>query len=161
MQGGSHTCRSRYTIAYRYVCHADGILWSFVPEFSAVHIKAPSARIHSWARRIASCFTCTFVTYLLTAKSSLPWEANRFSACQDIPRILWNPKIHYSYYKCPKPDPILSQIDPVRVISPPPQISLPEDPACTECPFSISYVGQISAKARGIISLSHQDQYLR
>jgi len=35
------------------------------------------------------------LTYLLTysMKQSPSWEANRFSASQEIPRILWNPKV--------------------------------------------------------------------
>jgi len=42
------------------------------------------------------------------------WEANRFSASQEIPRILWKPKVHYRTHKCPAPIPILSQIDPIH-----------------------------------------------
>ena len=42
------------------------------------------------------------------------WEANRFSANQEIPRILWNPKVHYPAYKSPPPVPILSQLDSVH-----------------------------------------------
>ena len=54
-------------------------------------------------------------TYLLTySMHQSPWEANRFSASQEIPCILWNPKVHYRIHMCPPPVPILRQIDPVH-----------------------------------------------
>jgi hypothetical protein len=43
-------------------------------------------------------------------------EANRFSASQEIPRILRNPKVHYCIHKSPSPVPILNNIYPVHAL---------------------------------------------
>jgi hypothetical protein len=47
-----------------------------------------------------------------------PWEANSFSASQEIPRILRNLDVHYHIRMSLPPVPVLSQINPVYTLYP-------------------------------------------
>jgi len=58
----------------------------------------------------------TSKTYLLAyfKEQSPSWETDRFAASQEIPHILWNPKVHHRIHKCPPPVPLMSQLYPVH-----------------------------------------------
>ena len=58
---------------------------------------------------------CNWNLFTYSVEYSPSWEANRFSASQEIPRIFSNPNVHLLLYTCPPPVPVLSQLDPVHI----------------------------------------------
>ena len=81
--------------------------------FKFVHSRA----ILQYCKYLENTYLPTYLlTYLLTysMEQSPSWEAIRFTASQEIPRILWNPKINYHIHNFLPPVPIPSQLDPVH-----------------------------------------------
>ena len=68
-------------------------------------LASQTARPRGPAIRNACLLTHLLTTYFMELSS---WEANRFWAMQEVPRIIWKPKVHYHIHMCPPPVPILS-----------------------------------------------------
>ena len=64
-------------------------------------------------KTLIQCEINLLLTYSMVQSPS--WEANWFAARQKIPRILWNPKVHYRTHKRPPPISILGQPNPVHI----------------------------------------------
>jgi hypothetical protein len=94
-----------------------------IPVWSEINIQRFQTRLHAWQ---TSSELVTVLPGLRKTQSSLTysmehrlsWEANRFSASQEIPRILWNPKVHYCSHNCPPTVPVLSHLDPLHSPTP-------------------------------------------
>jgi hypothetical protein len=88
-------------------------------------------------------------TYLLTysMERSPSWKANCFATSQEIPRVLWNPKVHHHTHKRPPHVPILSQPNPVHIptshfLKIHPNIILPPTPGSPQRSLSLRFPHQ-------------------
>ena len=92
--------------------HVRILIWLFLSYCLTRMLRAAGESEH-WT---VWCyyFDTSILTYLLTSWSRVLLEKpTGFAANQEIPRILWNPKVHYRTHKRPPPSPILSQLHPV------------------------------------------------
>jgi len=64
------------------------------------------------------CVVGKLIKLTNSMKRSPSLEANSSSASHEIPRVLWNLKVHYRLHKSPKPAPVLSHISPFHASSP-------------------------------------------
>ena len=70
-----------------------------------VFIKTCMCMNFKYLKLVQFCVSYILLTYSMEQRSS--WEANWSAASQEIPRILWNPKVHHHTHNRTPPVPIL------------------------------------------------------
>jgi hypothetical protein len=84
---------------------SDALIWGQTLPYSVVLQRVKTAVCQRHENRI-------LFTYSIEQSHS--WETKPFLASQEIQRISWSLRVHYSVCKIPPPVPILIQINPVH-----------------------------------------------
>jgi len=109
---------------FHYFKYSSLLVCAFTVSYSChllshVASGSPCILTHRLSNMVCMVYFLTISGPLVTRpiEQSPSSEANRFSASKEIPRVSWNPKVHYRIHKCPPPVPILSQINPVHTLT--------------------------------------------
>jgi hypothetical protein len=100
-----------------------------------------SAR-HTTRMPLCNMLSHHHITYIYSMEQSPSWEANWFAASQEIPRVLWNPKVPHRTHKRPPRISFLRQPNPVITPTPHifkihPNIILPSTPRSPQRSLSL------------------------
>jgi hypothetical protein len=104
------------------------------------------------------CIPTYLPTYLTNQlQGAKPFLRNCYSASQEIPRLLWNPKVHYRVHNSPTLVPILSLMHPVHTFPPyfpniHSNITIPSTPRSSEWSLPFRFSNQDTVR---ISRLSH------
>jgi hypothetical protein len=71
-----------------------------------------NTRIEAWFDTLA--YSNRLLTNSMKQSRPTSWEANRFSASQEIPSNLWSPEVYHRIHMTLPPAPVLSQLNPVH-----------------------------------------------
>jgi hypothetical protein len=106
-----------WVLSLDWLCHK----LEYASFFQALESCSKWVAVYLYPQIIEHGLSGIFLTFsgpLLThsIEQSPSWEANRFSASQEIPRISWKPKVHNRIQKSLPPVRIFSQFDPVHTL---------------------------------------------
>ena len=117
------------------------------------HVRAITIYVYLHRRLLTYLFA-----YSMEQRSA--WEGNQFSASQEIPHILWSPKVRYCIHTYPPPVTVLSQEDPVydptyHFLKIRLNIILPSAPGSPKLSLSLRFSQQKPVYASAFIHMSY------